>query len=174
LRDDFEPESDVDVLVEFHQNAKVGLIKLSGIEIELGELIGRKVDLTTPGFISIYFRDQVLSEAEGFYVAAFGFLSLILCEFKKLIGKGAKRPADSSKVPGGLNSSVAPSAPPPPDPSSISGGDGYQASKTKFTSSNFQPRSFTLTKIASAGNTDRACTERWFAKFRRVGYRQKS
>ena len=70
LRDDFGPQSDVDVLVEFDQNAKVGLIKLAGIEIELGELIGRKVDLNTPGFISKYFRDQVLSEAEDLYVAA--------------------------------------------------------------------------------------------------------
>jgi predicted nucleotidyltransferase len=70
LRDDFGPESDVDMLVEFDQKAKVGLIKLSGIEIELGELIGRKVDLNTPGFISKYFRNQVLSEAEDLYVAA--------------------------------------------------------------------------------------------------------
>lgn len=70
LRDDFGPESDVDVLVEFDQKAKVGLIKLAGIEIELGELIGRKVDLNTAGCISKYFRDKVLSEAEDLYVAA--------------------------------------------------------------------------------------------------------
>ena len=70
LRDDFGPESDVDVLVEFDQNAKVGLIKLSGIELELGELIGRKVDLNTAGCISKYFRDKVLLEAEDLYVAA--------------------------------------------------------------------------------------------------------
>jgi len=70
LRDDFGPESDVDVLVEFDENAKVGLIKFAGIEIELGELIGRKVDLNTEGFISKYFRDRVLSEAEDLYVAA--------------------------------------------------------------------------------------------------------
>jgi predicted nucleotidyltransferase len=70
LRDDFGPQSDVDVLVEFDQNAKVGLIKLAGIELELGELIGRKVDLNTAGCISKYFRDKVLSEAEDLYVAA--------------------------------------------------------------------------------------------------------
>jgi predicted nucleotidyltransferase len=70
LRDDFGPESDVDVLVEFEPNAKIGLIKFAGIEIELGELIGRKVDLNTEGFISKYFRDRVLSEAEEVYVAA--------------------------------------------------------------------------------------------------------
>jgi predicted nucleotidyltransferase len=70
LRDDFGPESDVDVLVEFDQNAKVGLIKLAGIELELSELIGRKVDLNTAGCISKYFRDKVLLEAEDLYVAA--------------------------------------------------------------------------------------------------------
>ncbi len=70
LRDDFGPESDVDVLVEFDQSAKVGLIKLAGIELELGELIGRKVDLNTAGCISKYFREKVLSEAEDLYVAA--------------------------------------------------------------------------------------------------------
>ncbi len=70
LRDDFGPESDVDVLVEFDPNAKIGLIKFAGIEIELSELIGRKVDLNTEGFISKYFRNQVLSEAKEVYVAA--------------------------------------------------------------------------------------------------------
>lgn len=70
LRNDFGPKSDVDVLVEFDPSAKIGLIKLAGIEIELSELIGRKVDLNTEGSISKYFRDKVLSEAENLYVAA--------------------------------------------------------------------------------------------------------
>jgi predicted nucleotidyltransferase len=70
LRDDFDQESDVDVLVEFDRNANVGLIKLSGIEIELGELLGRKVDLNTADFISKYIRNQVMAEAEDQYVAA--------------------------------------------------------------------------------------------------------
>ncbi len=48
LRDDFSPDSDVDILVEFDPEARVGLIKLAGMEIELSELIGRKVDLNTP------------------------------------------------------------------------------------------------------------------------------
>lgn len=63
LRKDFGSDSDVDVLVEFQPNARVGLIRLAGIEIELSEILGRKVDLNTPGFLSRYFRDQVLSEA---------------------------------------------------------------------------------------------------------------
>ena len=63
LRDDFRLGSDVDVLVEFEPDARVGLIRFAGIEIELSEILGRKVDLNTPGFLSKYFRDQVLSEA---------------------------------------------------------------------------------------------------------------
>jgi predicted nucleotidyltransferase len=68
LREDFGPDSDVDVLVEFEKEARVGLIRLAGIEIELSDLLGRKVDLNTPGFLSPYFRDQVLKEADVRYV----------------------------------------------------------------------------------------------------------
>ena len=70
LRDDFGPDSDVDVLVEFEPDAGVGLLRLAGMEIELSELLGRKVDLCTPGFLSEYFRDQVLAEAVVQYDAA--------------------------------------------------------------------------------------------------------
>ncbi|MFH1738309.1 MAG: nucleotidyltransferase family protein [bacterium] len=70
LRDDFGPESDVDVLVEFESGARVGLFKLAGMEIELGEMLGRKVDLRTPKCLSPYFRDTVLSEAEVQYEQA--------------------------------------------------------------------------------------------------------
>jgi len=55
LRDDFTPNSDVDVLVEFEPEARVGLIGFAGMENELSRLIGRKVDLNTPGFLSPYF-----------------------------------------------------------------------------------------------------------------------
>lgn len=70
LRDDFKPDSDIDVLVEFEPEARVGLITLAGIEIELGKLLGRKVDLNTPGFISPHYRDRVLAEAQVQYDAA--------------------------------------------------------------------------------------------------------
>jgi hypothetical protein len=69
LRDDFGPESDIDVLVEFQIGARVGL-RFFTIERELSELLGRKVDLNTPGFLSKYFRDEVLREAEVIYDAA--------------------------------------------------------------------------------------------------------
>ena len=70
LRDDFGPESDVDVLVEFEAGTRVGMIRLAGMEIELGELLGRRVDLNTPGFLSKYYRQRVLAEAEVQYDAA--------------------------------------------------------------------------------------------------------
>ena len=70
LRDDFGPLSDVDVLVEFEPGAVVGLIGFAGMENELSELIGRKVDLNTAGFLSPYFRDEVLQEAEAVYEQA--------------------------------------------------------------------------------------------------------
>lgn len=69
LRDDFSSDSDLDVLVEFEPDAKVGLIRLAGIEEELSNLAGRKVDLNTPGFLSPHFRDEVLSLARTHYVA---------------------------------------------------------------------------------------------------------
>ena len=70
LRDDFTPDSDVDVLVEFEADARVGLIRFAGMENELTELLGRKVDLNTVGFLSPYFREEVLQEAETTYEQA--------------------------------------------------------------------------------------------------------
>jgi hypothetical protein len=69
LRDDFRPHSDVDVLVEFQPGVRVGLSFIR-MQDELSLILGRKVDLHTPGSLSKYFRDEVLSEAEPLYVAA--------------------------------------------------------------------------------------------------------
>lgn len=66
LRDDFGPESDVDVLVEFDPDHVPGLAFFA-MQDELARILGRKVDLNTPGFISRYFREKVLSEAEALY-----------------------------------------------------------------------------------------------------------
>jgi predicted nucleotidyltransferase len=63
LRDDFGPDSDVDVLVEYEPGAKVGLLDMAGQEIELAEHIGRKVDLRTAEDLSRYFRDEVVANA---------------------------------------------------------------------------------------------------------------
>jgi len=71
LRADFDPaNSDVDVLVEFEPGHPVGLIGFARIQRELAGLWGRNVDLNTPAFLSRYFRDQVITEAENLYVAA--------------------------------------------------------------------------------------------------------
>jgi len=70
LREDFGPESDVDVLVEFEQGARIGLFGLQRLEDELSRIIGREVDLNTAGFLSAHFRDEVLGEARDCYVAA--------------------------------------------------------------------------------------------------------
>ena len=67
LRQDFRSDSDIDVLVEFHTSNTPGLIKLAGIEIELSNLIGRKVDLRTPQDLSRYFRQEVIESAEVQY-----------------------------------------------------------------------------------------------------------
>ena len=67
LRDDFNPESDVDILVEFDPAHIPGLIRLAGMEIELTRVLGHKVDLRTAQDLSHYFRDEVIESAEVQY-----------------------------------------------------------------------------------------------------------
>ena len=66
LRKDFSDQSDIDVLVEFKKGYVPGLAFFQ-METELSEIIGHKVDLNTPQFLSRYFRDQVVAEAEVLY-----------------------------------------------------------------------------------------------------------
>lgn len=68
LRDDFAAESDVDVLVEFEPGHSPGL-EFFAMEAELSGILGRKVDLNTPQFLSHHFRNKALAEAEVQYVA---------------------------------------------------------------------------------------------------------
>ena len=68
LRDDFGPESDIDILVEFHPDRIPGLLGIAGMELELSSLFeGRKIDLRTPMDLSRYFRQAVLDEAQTQY-----------------------------------------------------------------------------------------------------------
>jgi predicted nucleotidyltransferase len=67
LRDDFRPDSDIDILVEFERGHTPGLTFFD-LEAELSELLGRQVDLNTPGFLSPHFRDNMPVEEQ--YVAA--------------------------------------------------------------------------------------------------------
>jgi predicted nucleotidyltransferase len=67
LREDFGAESDVDVLVEFEANQSVGLLRLAAMELELWEILGRKVHMRTPAELSRYFREEVCQSAEVQY-----------------------------------------------------------------------------------------------------------
>lgn len=70
LRDDFEADSDVDVLVEFAPDARISFFDMVTMEMELTDMIGRKVDLRTPQELSRYFRQKVLDTAEVLYERA--------------------------------------------------------------------------------------------------------
>ena len=70
LRDDFTPESDIDVIAEFEKGEPVGFIRLGTVEAELSDLLGRPVDLNLQDTLNPAFRDRVLSEAEILYDAA--------------------------------------------------------------------------------------------------------
>jgi predicted nucleotidyltransferase len=67
LRGENQPDSDIDILVEFDPDHIPGLIRLAGMEIELSGLIGRKADLRTAQDLSPYFRQEVLAMAEVQY-----------------------------------------------------------------------------------------------------------
>ena len=69
LRDDFGPQSDVDVLVEFQPGATPGFFAFAGMQMELAKMIGRRVDLRTPNDLSQYFRDSVMRQAVVQYAA---------------------------------------------------------------------------------------------------------
>lgn len=71
LRDDFGPESDVDLLVDFEPGATPGLMRIAAMERELEEILGRReVEMRTPGDLSRYFRDEVRASAVPVYDAA--------------------------------------------------------------------------------------------------------
>jgi uncharacterized protein len=68
LRDDFGPDSDIDILVEFKKGQAPGFLGLAEMELELAALIGHpKVDMRTPEDLSPYFRYRVIGEAEVLY-----------------------------------------------------------------------------------------------------------
>lgn len=65
-----QPDSDVDLLVEFEPGKEPGLLGLARIESALSLLLGgRKVDLRTPQDLSKHFRDDVLRTAQVQYAA---------------------------------------------------------------------------------------------------------
>ncbi len=66
LRDDFRPDSDIDVLVEFEPGRTPGFAFFT-MQDELSTLLGRQVDLNTPGFLCRHIRPKVQDEAEVIY-----------------------------------------------------------------------------------------------------------
>ena len=68
LRDDFRPDSDVDMLVEFEPGHVPGLAFFD-MQDELSRLVGRRVDLNTAAFLSPYIRERVLAEARVLHAA---------------------------------------------------------------------------------------------------------
>lgn len=64
LRGPLGPDSDIDLLVEFEEGHTPGLFSIVRMEMELAEVLGRKVDLRTPGDLSRYFRDEVIRNAK--------------------------------------------------------------------------------------------------------------
>lgn len=69
LRDDFHAGSDVDMLVEFLPQTRIGLIGIANLEAELGEVVGRRVDLRTPADLSRHFREAVVGSARLLHAA---------------------------------------------------------------------------------------------------------
>ena len=67
LRDELRPESDIDLLVEYEPDARIGYFELAQHEIDLGELIGRQVDLRTAGELNRLFRQNVIDSARQLY-----------------------------------------------------------------------------------------------------------
>ena len=64
LREDFRPDSDIDVLVEFEHGHAPGILSIARMERELSEILsGRKADLRTPEDLSLYFRQEALAQA---------------------------------------------------------------------------------------------------------------
>jgi predicted nucleotidyltransferase len=69
LREDFGPDSDVDVLVEFEPDARIGFMALGRMRRELAELLGRRVDLVPRDGLKPQIRDRVLDSAQVLYAA---------------------------------------------------------------------------------------------------------
>lgn len=73
LREDFRPESDVDVLVAFAESSRWSLFDLLAMQDELREILGRDVDLVERKAVekseNYLRRRRILRSAEPFYVA---------------------------------------------------------------------------------------------------------
>ena len=67
VRDELRPDSDVDLLVEFTLDARIGFLALGRIQRELAALFGRPVDLVPRGGLKPLIRQEVLQSARVLY-----------------------------------------------------------------------------------------------------------
>jgi uncharacterized protein len=63
VRGEAGPDSDIDILVEFEPDARIGLFEFARLQRRLSEVLGRHVDLVTPDALHTSLRQQILSEA---------------------------------------------------------------------------------------------------------------
>ena len=68
-RGEARPDSDVDLLVVFDEDASIGLLALVGLQRELAGLFGRPVDLVPKDGLKPALRDEVLAQAQVLYAA---------------------------------------------------------------------------------------------------------
>lgn len=70
LTERFKESSDIDILVEFKPDYRVGYLRMAAMERELSALFGgRPIDLRTAPELSRYFRDEVVKTASVQYAA---------------------------------------------------------------------------------------------------------
>ena len=71
MRDDFQPDSDVDILVEFEEDAEISLSDMLAMQAELSRLFGNHpVDLVTPVILrNPYRRKSILKDLKQIYAA---------------------------------------------------------------------------------------------------------
>jgi len=73
LREDFQPTSDIDILITFAPDARKGLLTQARIKHELEDLLGREIDIVTKKSIeqsdSVTRKDNILNSAQVIYVA---------------------------------------------------------------------------------------------------------
>lgn len=69
VRGEMEPGSDIDVMVEFDPDVRIGLLKFEALSENLEALLGRKIDLVTKRGLKAWIRPQVLKEARIVYTA---------------------------------------------------------------------------------------------------------
>jgi uncharacterized protein len=69
LRDDFGPQSDIDILVQFKPNARISFMTLSRMQRELSALFNRPVDLVPQAGLKPVIRDAVIASAQEIYAS---------------------------------------------------------------------------------------------------------